>query len=146
MTITSHHGRTEPLEHALGRTATVVHVVSEADSAARWGNELPVLATPVLMWLSEIAAMRVVDPCLTPAQMTVGVSHASTHAAPTPVGATVYVTATLEAVEGRSLTFAVSAHDDHADVLAGRHVRAVVDKKRFADKLSGRLRAAGQRS
>jgi fluoroacetyl-CoA thioesterase len=146
MTITSNHGRTEPLEHALGRTATVVHVVGEADSAARWGNELPVLATPVLMWLSEIAAMRVVDPCLTPAQMTVGVSHASTHSAPTPVGATVHVTATLEAVAGRTLTFAVTAHDDHAEVLTGHHVRAVVDKQRFVDKLSSRLRTAARRS
>ena len=53
--------------HALiGRSATITHVVKEADTAANWGNELPVLATPVLLWLSEIAAMEVIGSGLSP--------------------------------------------------------------------------------
>jgi hypothetical protein len=71
--------------------------------------------------------------------ITVGVSHASTHAAPTPVGAAVTMTATLQAVDGKLLTFAVTAHDGQTTVLTGQHVRAVVNAQRFAEKLTDRI-------
>ncbi|MCX5265948.1 thioesterase family protein [Streptomyces sp. NBC_00199] len=122
--------------HALiGRSATITHVVKEADTAANWGNELPVLATPVLLWLSEIAAMEVIGSGLSPRDMTVGLAHDSAHQAPSVLGDTVTVHAELRSIEGKKLVFNVSASDGRATVLAGRHTRAVVDKERFVSRL-----------
>ncbi|MFI2027693.1 thioesterase family protein [Streptomyces buecherae] len=122
----------------VGRTATLTHVVTEADSARQWGNDIDVLATPVLLWLSEIAAMKVLGDAVTEPSMTVGLSHASQHLAPTPTGDTVTLTAELTAVEGRRLVFDVVGHDSVDTVLRGQHERAVVDRPRFVEKLAHR--------
>jgi predicted thioesterase len=44
--------------------------------------------------------------------------------------------ATLEAVQGRRLTFTVSVNDDRGLVAVGRVTRVIVDTERFLDKLS----------
>ena len=56
------------------------------------------------------------------------------HLAPTRVGGVVTAEATLEKVEGRRLTFTVSANDDRGLVAAGKVTRVVVDHERFLDK------------
>lgn len=122
-----------PLE--LGATGTLTHLVRVEDGAARWGNDLPVLATPVLLWLGEIAAMRAVADALQGDEMTVGRSHDAEHVAATPVGWTVEVTAVLTRVEGRTLHFAVRAQDAHDVVFTGEHVRSVVSRERFTGRL-----------
>lgn len=118
-----------------GATGSLTHQVREQDGAARWGNELPVLATPVLMWLGEIAAMRAVASVLEDDEMTVGCSHDAQHLAPTPVGATVEVSAALVSVDGRTLHFEVRATDGIDVVLLGTHVRSVVSRGRFLERL-----------
>lgn len=61
------------------------HRVTECDSAKRWRNDLPVLATPLLLWLSEVTAMEALAEYLEEDEMTVGLSHESSHLAATPV-------------------------------------------------------------
>ena len=56
------------------------------------------------------------------------------HLAPTAVGCTVTAEATLEKVEGRRLTFTVSASDERGLVAAGKVTRVVVDVEQFLDK------------
>ena len=51
------------------------------------------------------------------------------------VGARGLATATLTAVEGRKLTFAVEAVDEGGVIGKGTHVRFIVDKERFMAKL-----------
>ncbi|NYV73741.1 thioesterase family protein, partial [Streptomyces sp. UH6] len=118
----------------VGSTARVTHRVTDEDSATRWGNDLPVLATPVLLWLTEIAAMKVVEPAVGAGDMTVGLAHDSAHLAPTPVGEEVTLSATLTAVDGRKLVFEVEARDAEAVVLRGRHTRALIDRERFVGR------------
>lgn len=117
-------------------TARHGHVVTEQDTAARWGNDLPVLATPVLLWLGEITAMAALRDHLPDDEMTVGLSHDSSHLAPTPTGRTVEVTATLVRRQGSKLVFEVHAHDGVRAVLRGTHTRAVVRRADFISRLA----------
>jgi predicted thioesterase len=55
---------------------------------------------------------------------------------PSAIGSTVTAEATLEKIEGRRLTFTVSATDDRGLVAAGKVTRVVVDIARFLDKCS----------
>ncbi|MFB9313794.1 thioesterase family protein [Nocardioides plantarum] len=119
----------------LARTASLARVVETGHLATAWANDLPVLATPVLLWWAELAAIAAiapdVGPEVAPGWMSVGAAHDVRHLAPTRLGATVRVSATLVEVEGASLTFEVAAHDGDRPVLSGTHVRGIVDRERF---------------
>ena len=53
------------------------------------------------------------------------------HLQPSPVGAEVIAEAVLVKVDGRRLTFTVSASDERGLVAVGKVVRVVVDVERF---------------
>ena len=98
---------------------------------------MPVLATPRVVLLAEEATVAAVDGELAEGTTTVGYRVQLDHLAPTPVGGTVHAEATLEAVEGRRLTFRVSVSDGHGLVAAGRITRVVVERARFLEKAAG---------
>ena len=127
---------TTAAQFTIGATATITHLVGPADSATAWGNDIDVLATPVLLWLTEIAAMKAIANDINSERMTVGSAHATTHLAPTPTGETVTVTATLIAVTDRLLTFEVTAEDARGPILRGEHTRGLVDTARFRSKVA----------
>ena len=56
------------------------------------------------------------------------------HLQPSPVGAEVIAEAMLDKVEGRRLTFTVSASDGRGLVAVGKVIRVVVDVERFMGK------------
>ena len=56
------------------------------------------------------------------------------HLQPSAVGAEVIAEAVLVKVDGRRLTFTVSASDDRGLVAVGKVVRVVVDVERFMSK------------
>ena len=108
-------------------------------------QEMPrVFATGFLVGLVEWACLRVVNPHLDwPQEQTVGTHVDLSHAAATPPGMTVTVEAELVAVEGRKLTFRVSAHDGKDRVTEGRHERFVIDGPRFRERVAAKAAAAG---
>ena len=111
-------------------------VVTEDDTAAAIGSgDVPVLGTPRLLALCEKAAFGAVQSRLGEGQTTVGNGIQFNHVAPSAVGAAVTAEATLERVEGRRLSFTVSARDGAGLVGAGRASRVVVDRDRFLAKL-----------
>ena len=59
----------------------------------------------------------------------------TTHVKPSKLGAEITATAVLTAVEGRKLTFNVGARDEVGLIGEGTHVRYVVDRRRFMEKL-----------
>jgi fluoroacetyl-CoA thioesterase len=61
------------------------------------------------------------------------------HVAATPPGLTVTVKARLEKVEGRKLTFLLSAHDGVDLIAEGQHERHVIDAARFDAKVAEKL-------
>ena len=54
-----------------------------------------------------------------------------THDAATPIGLTVWAEAELTAVEGRKLTFAVSAYDQREKIGGGTHERFIIKPEKF---------------
>jgi fluoroacetyl-CoA thioesterase len=124
-----------PLEP--GSSASVDLDVGDDDTAiAMRSGSVPCLATPRVIALSEEACIMVVEGRLVDGTTTVGQRVQIDHLAPTPVGQRVTAEATLEAVQGRRLTFTVSVNDDRGLVAVGRVTRVIVDTERFLDKLT----------
>lgn len=122
------------IEPGLKHTSTAV--VTEALSARAMGSgDLPVYATPAMTALMENAAMLAVAGKLPEGSTTVGGRIEVSHMAPTPIGATVTATATLEKVDGRKLHFSVIAMQGDTVIGEGTHLRFVVDRERFMSKL-----------
>jgi predicted thioesterase len=116
------------------------HRVRAQDTARNWGNDLPVLATPVLLWLAEIAAMDALKEAVEDGEMSVGVAHDARHLAPTLEGAEIEVEAIPVEVDERSVTFRVWARDAGRDLFVGTHTRGIVATGRFVarlDRLAG---------
>lgn len=120
-----------------GSTSTLV---TQANTAQALGSgTLPVLGTPALIALLEKAAVDALAPNLAPGQTSVGVRVDVRHLAATPVGLAVRAQATLLAVDGRRLTFAVTASDDAEQVAEGIHERVIVDEQRFLMRAQQKL-------
>ena len=107
--------------------------VSEADTAVALGSgAVPVLATPRLIALCEQATCAALEGHLEPGLTSVGWRVQFDHSKPTAVGGKVTVEATLERMEGRRLTFAVSARDASGLMVgAGKVTRVLVDVEGF---------------
>ena len=120
----------------IGLTHTSTLTVEERHLAARIGSgDLEVLATPVMMSLMENAAMEAVKDALDEGATTVGGFISASHLKPTALGRTITATAVLESVEGRKLTFKVTAQDGDGLIGEGTHIRFVVDRRKFMSKL-----------
>lgn len=116
----------------------VVDIVVQDDDTARaiGSGDVPVLATPRLIALMELAARRAVDGTLPPEMTTVGTEVAIEHLAPSAIGTTLHVRATLSGRAGSRLTFEVVAVDAVGSVLGqGIHRRAIVDRATFIARL-----------
>jgi predicted thioesterase len=110
-------------------------VVSDADTAiAMRSGDVPVLATPRVIALCEEATVVALAGRLPAGCTTVGMRVQVDHLQPTCVGGEVVAEAVLEKVEGRRLTFTVSASDDRGLVAAGRVTRVQVEVDRFLGK------------
>ena len=119
-----------------GTTGTAEMVVGTRDTAPRVGSgQIAVLATPVMITLIEEAALAAVEHLLPPGKQSLGTHLDVSHIAATPTGMTVTATAELTAVEGRKLTFAVSARDAHDQIGQGTHQRVVVTADTFSAKV-----------
>lgn len=118
-----------------GLSAQVQLTVTEAMLASRVGSGLvDVFSTPELVRLLEQTAVAALSGALPAGQTSVGSTIEIAHLAPTPVGMKITATATLTAVEGRKLSFNVSACDEVELIARGTHQRYVVDEARFRQK------------
>lgn len=115
-------------------------VVTENLVCFRKPDAPAVLATPWLLYVMETAAYLAIKPHLDPGEASVGTGFQFEHLAPTPAGDTVVATATVTAVDGRRVTLELEARDSHELIAHGTHVRAVIDKKRFAERLKKKVR------
>lgn len=123
------------METGLKHTSTLV--VEEKHAALNIGSgDLNVLATPVMLALMENAAMKAVESSLPEGATTVGGHISSSHLKPTAIGKTVSATALLTAVKGRKLTFKITAEDGNGIIGEGEHLRFIVDRHKFMEKLS----------
>jgi predicted thioesterase len=110
-------------------------VVGDGDTARALGSgSVDVLGTPRLVALMEEATIDAVEGFLDNGSTTVGMRVQVDHLQPTPVGAEVCAEAYLDKIEGRRITFTVTASDSGGLVAAGKVTRVVVDVNRFMSK------------
>mgnify|MGYP006387914251 CR=1 FL=1 len=120
----------------IGLTYTSTLVVSKDHVAAVMGSgDLHVFATPAMVALMENAAMLAVAEHLPEGSTTVGAMMNTSHVKPSPVDESIKATAVLTEVEGRKLTFEIKAEDSKGIIGEAVHVRYIVDRERFMQKL-----------
>ncbi len=128
-----------------GLSARVSHTAVKEYLATNWKNDVPVLATPILLWLAELACMEALEGVLGQEEMSVGYSHDVKHLAATPENWDFVIQAKLVAIDSSFLTFQVSAKDSLDEIFSGTHVRAIINRERFLSKLDNKSNAiAGQ--
>jgi predicted thioesterase len=109
-------------------------VCADDTAIALRSGDVPVLATPRLIALCEQAAVLAVDGHIPEGHTTVAMRVQLDHLAPTGIGCRVSAEARLEKIEGRRVTFSVSASDARGLVAAGKVTRVVVDIEKFMEK------------
>lgn len=117
---------------------TVPHLYPESPEF----QQMPqVLATGFMIGLFEWACIQAINPHLDwPDEQSVGIEIRVNHVAATPPGLTVTVSGTLEKVEGRRLTFSLSAHDGVDKISEGTHDRFIIDAAKFNAKMAAKLK------
>ncbi len=118
---------------------TVPHLYPEA---ADFQSMPAVFATGYMVGLLEWACLDALKPHLDAGEQSVGIDIRVSHLAATPPGLTVTVRVTLDRVEGRKLTFSLSAHDGVDTISRGTHQRFVIHPARFLAKLDEKRVAA----
>ena len=121
---------------------TVPHLYPESQMF----REMPeVLATGFMVGLMEWACIEAMRPHLDwPAEQSLGVLVNFSHLAATPPGLTVTVDVRLDRIEGRRLTFSVTAHDGVDKIAEGTHQRVVIVRERFDARVADKLQRASQ--
>ena len=130
---------------APGETASRSFLVTPELTVGGWVDGMPpVLGTPFLVYMMEVAAAAVLTPHLPEGWVTVGAHVNVSHLAATPVGMTVTATARLVSASGRTATFEVEAHDGVEKVGEGTHARGAVELARFGARFRAKAEAAAQ--
>ncbi len=132
------------MEKALecGLSAKAEKTVRFEDTAKAVSSGLAeVFSTPGLIALMECAAMNAVQPQLPPGFSTVGVRIDAQHLAATPMGFKVWAIAELTAVDGRRLTFDITAWDEYEKIGEAQHTRMIIDENKFAAKTAAKAQA-----
>jgi predicted thioesterase len=121
----------------IGLIGEIRRTVEDRHTARHLGSgNVSVLATPIMVALMEEAAIEAVDHLLPEGQQTVGIHLDVKHLAPTPVGMEVIARAELTDIDGRILTFRVTAEDENEQVGEGTHKRAIIDLARFQGRIA----------
>ena len=115
-----------------GRAETVV--VQENTAAAVGSGLVPVFATPYMIALMENAAVNALTPYMEENQGSVGTHLDVSHDAATPIGMKVWAEAEVTAVDGKALTFSVTAYDEAGIIGKGTHNRFIIAVDRFLAK------------
>jgi fluoroacetyl-CoA thioesterase len=126
-------GLTHTMAYRVPESRTVPYLLPES---ADFSTMPQVLATGYLVGIIEWTCMEALRDHLDKDELTLGIHLDISHLAPTVPGSTVTTEITLRAVDGRALTFDVTARDDHAVISTGTHRRGVVQRDRFAARLA----------
>lgn len=110
--------------------------VDEKNAIRFLGAEGPrVLSTPHMIGYMEGACRNLVLPMLDAGHDTVGTHVNVYHRAAAPMGSTVKFSAELIGFEGKRVEFRVAAQFDGKMVGEGTHQRAIIDVRRFKERV-----------
>jgi predicted thioesterase len=128
------------VEIAPGLQGTVELLVAEEHTAPSIGSgKVRVLATPVMINLFEAAALKAIEHLLQPGYQSLGTHLDVHHVAATPVGMRVRAVAEVTGVNGRTVTFRLSASDQIDQIGHGTHERVVVNVAKFDARVQKKL-------
>ena len=128
------------MEITVGMKAEVSTLVEREDTAAEVGSgSLLVYATPCMVALMEGAACEAIAPAIPEDKTTVGIELNIQHTSATPVGLEVRAEAEVTSVEGKIITFSLTAYDEAGKIGEGTHKRCIVSSQRFLDKTYEKL-------
>ena len=128
------------MEITVGLKGEVGTLVEREDTAKEVGSgDLLVYATPCMVALMEGAACEAIADCLSDSQTTVGTALNIEHISATPVGLDVRAEAEVTAVEGKVITFQVTAYDEIGEIGRGTHTRVIVNSQKFLEKAYAKL-------
>ena len=127
------------MDITVGLKGTVKETVATANTAAKVGSgSLPVFATPAMIALMEKASCTALEGHLDEGSTTVGTMVSIEHVAATPIGMEVTVESTVTAVDGRKVSFDVTAYDAVGLIGRGKHDRFIVNAEKFTAKANAK--------
>lgn len=129
----------ESLATGLTRTARVV--VDDTRTISFMGDEGRVYATPELVRDIEMTCRDLLLEHTDKGEDSVGTHIDVSHIAATPIGMWADITVTVKAVDGRAVTFEISACDAVEQICRGSHSRFVVDVAKSIVRLKGKVDA-----
>ncbi len=128
------------MEITVGTKGEVTMLVERADTALEVGSgSLLVYATPCMAALMEGAACEALEGLISEDCTTVGTELNIKHLSATPVGMEVRAEAEVTAVDGKIISFQLTAYDEAGKIGEGTHKRAIVTSQRFLDKVYSKL-------
>ncbi len=111
-------------------------VTKDSTALAVGSGSLEVFSTPMMTALMEKAACNAVSRFLENDETTVGTMLNITHDKAVLIGKLVKATAEITDINGRELTFKITAEDENGIIGQGTHKRFVVYAEKFMKKLS----------
>ena len=127
------------MEITVGMTGEASTLVEREDTAAEVGSgSLLVYATPCMVALMEGAACEAIAQALSEDQSSVGISLNIDHLSATPVGLEVRAEAEVTAVDGKIITFSVTAFDEAGKIGEGEHERFIIQNEKFLAKTNAK--------
>lgn len=136
-------GQKHSLSFTVPREKTVPFLYPESPSFTSMPE---VFATGFLVGLMEWCCVEALAPHLDAGEGSLGTRIDISHSAPTPPGATVEVTAILDSIKGRQLSWRVSATDGIDVIGEGWVGRVVVEWDRFNAKVKQKAEAIALRT
>ena len=128
------------MEITVGMKGEVSTLVEREDTAKEVGSgDLLVYATPCMVALMEGAACEAIAEAIGDNQTTVGTALNIEHISATPVGLEVRAEAEVTAVEGKIITFRITAFDEVGEIGRGTHTRVLVNSQKFLEKAYAKL-------
>jgi predicted thioesterase len=113
-------------------------VVDRDRSIGFMGEDGRVYGTPDLVRDIEHTCRDLLLEHTNPGEDSVGMQIAVRHTAPTLLGMGVEIAATVTAVDGPKISFAIAANDDVEPIATGTHTRFVVDVKKTHERLKAK--------
>ena len=128
------------MEIIIGLKGEASTLVEKEDTAQYVGSgSLLIYATPCLAALMEGAACAAIEDVLPQGQTSVGTALNLEHLSATPVGLEVRASAEVTAVDGRIITFAITASDESGEIGRATHTRVLVNSEKFLEKTYQKL-------
>lgn len=121
---------------AVGMTHEMRLKTGPEHSAQKFYPKVPdVFGTPFLGGLFEGVSADLMAPHLGPGETSVGISMDLKHTAPTPLGMEVRAVTEITQVEGRKITFKLTAFDEKEKIGEAVHERFIINAEKFNQRL-----------